>query len=550
MKSFLAVFLIIFFVFSCDDTSSTNNTNNTNSDAGSDAADSDVIEDSGVVDNPYCVSINEPTRPFITDGTGSGLYSVASDITIPTTEGNLRLSEIWTGCDSILFIPENPSQNGDFPGMTWSRDIASLLDNSPENVHMFFISDTADETARTESLTALKALFDAEFDDMPIPHANHWRERVHFVTVRARDAEGFLGDHFPSPGFGLGIDRFQRMRYIGSFADPSRYNESVGWFEPNLSFVRNESIYYNFESKREEELDLNTWETLPLISENPVAGDHFFTVDFPSAAEMDLYDTMIFDMTMRCENGGEVGSCPEWDRLVHLYLCTDSTDESCNLEIGRWITSYHRHGRWVHDVSPLIGLFANGGNFRFKYYSQDPWIVTLSAKLTNKNKTRRVSSVHPLWSGYFEFNETYNDNFPAVDVSIPDNYGSVELASVITGHGMSNPGNCAEFCNTEHTFSINDGDVVRSFTEAGRMVDCMWKTEEGTVPNQYGTWWYGRSGWCPGKEVQLVTEDITTHVSGPGVNQVSYTGFYNDQPYTGDNWRGIMITAFVVVYTE
>ena len=57
------------------------------------------------------------------------------------------------------------------------------------------------------------------------------------------------------PGWGLGIDRLQRLRYIGSFADLTRYDGNLGWFAPNLSMAANEAVYYNFEALREDQLD-------------------------------------------------------------------------------------------------------------------------------------------------------------------------------------------------------------------------------------------------------------------------------------------------------
>jgi len=48
----------------------------------------------------------------------------------------------------------------------------------------------------------------------------------------------------------------------------------------------------------------------------------------------------------------------------------------------------------------------------------------------------------------------------------------------------------------------------------------------------------------------MITEDVTDFISRAGVNEVSYEGFYNAEPYSGDNWRGISMTAFVVVYGE
>ena len=117
---------------------------------------------------------------------------------------------------------------------------------------------------------------------------------------------------------------------------------------------------------------------------------------------------------------------------------------------------------------------------------------------------------------------------------------------MITGHGGADPGNCAEFCNTTHHFDVNGNEVMRDFPEAGASTDCMDKVAEGTVPNQYGTWWYGRSGWCPGKEVQLVMQDITAHVT-PGEDAVvDYEGYYNGAPYPSGG-ANIVMSSWVVV---
>ncbi|MBN2722804.1 MAG: hypothetical protein JXR95_01900 [Deltaproteobacteria bacterium] len=540
------VFLFsLVIIIGCDDnTENSNNVNDASIDA--DSSDSDGGE---VITNPYCDEIDEPTRPFNNLAGDNTLYSIAADFTVETTEGSITLSEIWTGCDSILFIPDNPSQNSSFPDMTWADDVDALLQNIPENVHLFFVSDDADSEIRNEKLSALSQQFDDFYETISQTKSDHWKSRVHFVTGRARELDGYASHHFPSPGFGFGIDRFQRIRYIGSFADPFRYDSNVGWFAPNLSLVRNETIYYNFESDREQALKNLAPENITLIEEVAVSGDHFFEVELPSSEEMEIYDTLLLDMTNSCD-GGEVGYCPEWDRLVYLYLCADETDESCNLEIGRWITSYHRHGRWVHDISPLLGLFRDGGTFRFKYYSQDPWKVSLNMLLASTGKPYHHTIAFPLWHGYNEFNETYNENFPDITVTVPTGYTKMELATSITGHGMSQPGNCAEFCNTEHYFEINSNEYMRDFPQVSQTIGCMWQTEDGTVPNQYGTWWYGRSGWCPGKEVPLVTYDITEQTAAASQILISYGAFYNDEPYSGDNWRGISLSSWVIAYYE
>jgi hypothetical protein len=146
------------------------------------------------------------------------------------------------------------------------------------------------------------------------------------------------------------------------------------------------------------------------------------------------------------------------------------------------------------------------------------------------------------------FDEAYNDLHEPVTVAIPAGAKRVEIANMITGHGMSMPGNCAEFCNTTHHFLVNGDDFVRDFPIAGSMFGCMDQASEGTLPNQYGTWWYGRSGWCPGKEVPLDTIDVTASVT-PGADAiVDLEAFWKGAPYSGDNWRFIQHSSWLIVY--
>ena len=46
--------------------------------------------------------------------------------------------------------------------------------------------------------------------------------------------------------------------------------------------------------------------------------------------------------------------------------------------------------------------------------------------------------------------------------------------------------------------------------------------QSGTIPNQYGTWGYGRAGWCPGMDVKPFVVDITQYVEF-GSNILDYS---------------------------
>ena len=146
--------------------------------------------------------------------------------------------------------------------------------------------------------------------------------------------------------------------------------------------------------------------------------------------------------------------------------------------------------------------------------------------------------------GKFDLN--YNKRDP-LSISLPANASKVELVSVITGHGMEEPGNCAEFCDTTHRFLINGKAIERSFPETKRTLGCMEQVEKGTVPNQFGTWWYGRSGWCPGKEVPMVRQDISSLIHLGQQNEFRYEGLFQGKPYPSGG-ASIGISSFIVVY--
>jgi hypothetical protein len=162
------------------------------------------------------------------------------------------------------------------------------------------------------------------------------------------------------------------------------------------------------------------------------------------------------------------------------------------------------------------------------------------------------------WNATETLDATYNERFARQEVYLPADAARVELVSAITGHGMSQPGNCAEFCNTDHHFLVNTDagdpgpgagtDNVRDFPGVSNIFGCQEQIDAGTVPNQHGTWWFGRAGWCPGKQVDHHVFDITDQVALDAVNGFDYEGYYLGEPYSGDNWRHIHVAAWLVLY--
>jgi hypothetical protein len=512
-------------------------------DAETDGGDTDTGTGSDTVEEDpsvYCEELGLPIRPFDESGTDSkALYALATDFTVSTAGADYTLSARWSGCDNVLIIQDKPKQNqSGFGYDIWERpeDVDRLFERLPRNTELLFVSYATDAAERQAALDGIQAGVSDTLADMDEADRTWWSRRVHYLTAPAGELPGWLGGIMLSPGWGVGIDRFQRIRYIGSYADPTRYNANVQWFGPNLSMAAGEAILYNAEAEREAALEAEDALVIPVFGGDVATETVTADVELPTPAELEDFDTLQFDLTLACDGEGEFGTCPAWDYLVYL-----------DLDVGRWITTYHREGRWVHDASGLLPYLAGGGTRRFAFYTSQPYELTLSLRLSDAGKTARPDEAALLWHQAPTFDEVYNDNFEPRTLFVPEDVTRVELATVITGHGMSSPGNCAEFCNTDHHFLVNGLDNVQDFPGASSLYGCQDQIAEGTVPNQYGTWWYGRGGWCPGKQVPIVMTDVTDQVIPGADNVFEYEGYYMGMLYTnGTDWRHIDVTAWLV----
>jgi hypothetical protein len=596
----------------------------------------DDTQDSSVAPDP-CTELGLPVREFSQANDDDALYAVAADFTVPTRSGDWTLSEHWSGCDVYLLIQDAPNQARGWPTDLWDRDVGELFDKLPRNTQLLFLSTATSTGAIEESLDALEAEIGRVMDDMEEADRAWWQGRVNYVTQRAQIIEGWVGDTMTDPGWGVGVDRLQRIRYIGSYADPTRYNASYGWFEPNLSYVANEAVYYNFEAERELGLEAQDALVIPVFDGSSWSSSVEAEVAIP--AEAADYDSLAIDLHMGCGGEGEYGDCFAWDTGARLLVCdqpveenpwtstpcqpavaeimglctedgvktetacrsaedcgsdtgvayacegwvaavaADTLEGSCTTplgagstasyvcndagsgyddlscpcdnehELGRWITTYHREGRWVHEVTGLQPLLTPGTTERLRFVTGSSYTVDLDLRFFDAGRDTVAQEITHLFGNCNlagDCNATYEGG---VAVPIPADAGKVTLATVITGHGMSDPGNCAEFCDMDHVFSVDGADVLTvNFDVRGTDYRCMDEVDQGTVPNQYGTWWYSRHGWCPGREVPVQLHDITEHVTPGGEAQLDYRVLYQGADYTGaSSWADIWANVWLVI---
>uniref|UniRef100_A0A3Q3LRG8 Si:dkey-256h2.1 n=1 Tax=Mastacembelus armatus TaxID=205130 RepID=A0A3Q3LRG8_9TELE len=343
----------------------------------------------------------------------------------------------------------------------------------------------------------------------------------------------------PSPNFFIGIDQQGVL-------------SEMGWFlYPTFSFINWQAQWFNFYADLQMKLE-NPVKNVSVFDKVQMQGQKgaVATVDLP----LD-FDTLELDASLSCPGRRDV-SCAPWDHTVQLFVCCDQLSPYCNMELGRWITAFRRGiGRWLTDVSPLIPLLdSNKCTFTMKTVPWAmPWIVSLNLRFSVSNQTGdrlRPFRVMSLFSGG-TFDKNYNKRYQPIKFPVPASTKKVELFAVITGHGSDENG-CGEFCVTSHHFLINAVfNNTHTFDSAGTALGCAMQVTGGAVPNEHGTWLYGRGGWCDGLQVNPWRTDITKQLDMTGFesNTVIYFGLFDGQDPNPSQQPGyIIMSSFLVFY--
>jgi len=502
-----------------------------------------------------CEFLELPVRPFDSSGPyGARRFELADDFTMPLYDGSMwTLSDHWSGCESYVFIPDTISFSEADGTSIWSDGVAQLVEMSPLNVHYFFVSRRANASVAAEAAAAMQERVDTFVAGASTGEAEHWRARLHVVDGSADTVGNWVGSSM-SGGLGqagMAIDRSQRVRGVGSLADVTRYDASLEWpWLRNIAYAANEARYHNYLARLEAEIaalestEVDFWEGEVIEQFEDIE------VELPSAAG---FDTLHLEYTQRCPNpnAGEAGNCGAWDYLAHLWLYVGEGEEERRVEISRHITTYHREGHWLIDITPALALLEEGGARRFRWEWAPEWNVQptatwLSLHYSNQDRGSRPIALTELWTGR-AFNAAYNDDRAPIDVPIPAEATKVELWAIITGHGME-ANNCAEFCNHQHEFIVGGRSYYREHADTiGNDRACMEAIDQGVVPNQWGTWWFGRGGWCPGQQVEPFVVDVTEHATPGSDMGVDYFGWYGGRT-PPDGSGNIQLASWIVSY--
>jgi hypothetical protein len=388
---------------------------------------------------------------------------------------------------------------------------------------------------------------------LPPEEAAHWKEHLHVVSKRASELGNWVGEVLAGHGAGgFAIDRLQAVRGIGSLADVKRFNDALqqagAWpWEGNLAYAAHEARYFDAQASIQAALDEEKATLVPVFSGETLEQFAEKDIELPSAEVMASFDTLQIEIESMCPDAqkAEFGNCGAWDYLAVLGI---DAKEGKFTEIARFITSYHRETRWVVDASSMLALMKQGGKRRLRWdfapeWNKQPTATRMVFRLSNRNKPARPAEATFLFSGGV-FDPAYNDKAPVV-VPIPADAKKVEIYAIITGHG-ADAFQCAEFCAHQHEFKIGEKTFSKKFKEAGSQDGCVDQVSNGMVPNQGGTWWFGRGGWCPGMQVEPWVIDVTEQVTPGQDATISYRGlFAGGVPF--EKMGDIQLSSYLVV---
>lgn len=501
---------------------------------------------------------------------GTGIKDVAGPFSVATTDGVFDFEQQWSGGESYVFLAYSSASSALFGG-----GITALLNASPGNVHYFFSWKGTKPANFDSTVASWKTTITARAD------RDHWLSHVHFLTGNLESQPNWIGSMMTfrwSSGFdagspyyrnvngpvGFAIDRFQRIRELGM----------LGTIQTDsLTYLANHPLGFEYEVGLRDRLAAEEGvQVLTLADKQTVHDTADFDVTIPDLANFDTLET---DLSFECP-GHLPGNCGAWDYLSHLWVCDSpvaqadgGTSWTCDKELTRWITSYWTETHHVTDISQQLaalspgqhhlrfwasGQFDDGtGTGQGSAYRPTDYIVSLSLRFSTKHKGIKPVQLVPLWTGG-DWNNTYNASKSPIDVAIPSDAAKVELAFIVTGHGGVSDTGCSEFCNHQHHFTVNGSPFVKDFPEAQTGNGCAQRIDEGVTPNQFGTWYYGRGGWCPGTDVPPVVFDVTNKVTKGANNTVTYSTTYNNQPLPptadgGVNGQGnIVLSSWLVIW--
>jgi hypothetical protein len=507
-------------------------------------------------------AINQTPIAWTSGTTVTGPMDVVPTFTVPTLDGTFTFQNKWTGNDVYLFMFKYTDSSGNSNSGSWATNPGTFIRNLPSNTHLFYGSF---DSSYHNDVTSRKSDVESRLNPS---EEQEWSGRIHYIDMDASNIQGGLGQMISNTNspFFMGIDRFQRARETGSiYAWVSQTNDPNHYaYEPHQ---------WNAEFEPEIRMQDTGIDVVTLYDFERHAGgwgsnhNSYRNATFSMPENMTSYDTLEVFHEHACDersnryqkSDNSYGGCHEWDYLAHMYICDADNSSVCGTEFMRWITTYGREGRWLTDISPYLFMLEDDETRRFRYKGANKGDMTIKFLFSNWGSGERAHDATFAFTGG-EFDGTYNNEsryLRSLNFTVPEDTTRVEIVATITGHGFQKDNaNCAEFCDHEHHYYIDNHHAYEWHPIVASSTGCENEIVNGVVANQYGSWPYGRAGWCAGQDVKQWSHDISSWVDHNGqTNELTYRGLFNGQEYipTGESSKGgrnIVAQIWVVFYTN
>ena len=233
-------------------------------------------------------------------------------------------------------------------------------------------------------------------------------------------------------------------------------------------------------------------------------------------AELPSYLGAFSKITATLEVKCPAGGCGPWDRVTRLYA---KGHEGKWFEIIRYITPYGVPCSHNIDLTDFMSILQGKIRFRVDGPTLDNgFVYTLKLNYQAGTPVHKYSSITALWNKNYPFGDLANlQPCEVLNIQYPANAVASKLKLVSTGHswGDNNTGNAAEFHEDTHHIWVNGASTFDQHN---------WQicnpNPDGCQP-QNGTYYYSRSGWCPGSIAQWFDYDMSAFVN-PGKVEMKY----------------------------
>ncbi len=202
-----------------------------------------------------------------------------------------------------------------------------------------------------------------------------------------------------------------------------------------------------------------------------------------------------------------------WDRAGSVYL---EIPDMGQIELLKFITGFGGHSVLQEDITYLAPSLKGEVTIRafVDTWVEQGWIFDFSLIFIDADTVEQAGWNYSVFYNTGLTREQVDSDKPTYPVNIPPTQERIMLTYFVSGHCTDGIG-ADEFESKDNVIAIDDTEILRYQP---------WRDDCENFEDQNGgggTYWYSRSGWCPGDKVYPVILDVSDQLNS-GVHNLSY----------------------------